>query len=171
MATESKWNRNKYRVLLAVTGILTIILGIWSLMTPYKAIIGITWVFGISMLVAGISSIIIWNDLKGTIERSSGLLINGLMTIILGLILIFTHTTSFIMISTLFAVWFIIDSITSFSFAELNRYPAVSYIFSFIGIILGVVLLFSPTLSLTTLLFIISFTLITYGVMAVIKAI
>lgn len=170
MSAEIKWNKNKYRILLAITGVIAIILGVWAMMAPYKTIVAITWVFGILMIIAGAGSIVIWNDLKGTLDRTAGLLISGLISIVLGGILLFTHVTSFIMLSTLFAVWFIIDSVTSCSFAELSRSPMLSYIFGFIGIVLGVILLFSPTLSLTALVFMIGFTLITYGIMAIIKA-
>ena len=164
-------NQAKYRWVAGIAGILAICLGFWMWNSPMKAVVAMTWVFGIIMLITGIGSIIVWNDAKSLMPRSTGLLLNGILSIIIALIMMFSHTGSLIMLATLFAVWFIIDSVTWFSFADLSNHPTMSRIFSMIGIILGVLLLFSPELSLSTLVVFVSVTLIVYGIVVIVKVI
>lgn len=169
---ETKYlTQPKYRWLAGIIGLLAIILGIWMWRKPVGAIIAMTWVFGIIMLIAGIGSIVVWNDVRTAVQRSTGLLINGILNIIIAAIMMFSHTGSLLMLATLFAVWFIVDSCTWFSFAELSNHPTLSRCFSIIGVILGVLLLFSPMLSLSTLVVFISVTLIIYGIVVIVKVI
>lgn len=169
---ETKYiNQPKYRWIAGIAGLLAIILGIWMWRQPVKAIVAMTWVFGIIMLITGIGSIIVWNDIKKIAQRSTGLLINGILNIIIAAIMMFSHTSNFLMLATLFAVWFIIDSCTWYSFAELSLHPTLSRVFSIIGVILGVLLLFSPMLSLSTLVVLVSVNLIIYGFVVIVKVI
>lgn len=164
-------NQPKYRWIAGIAGLSAIILGVWMWRTPVKAVIAMTWIFGLVMLVTGIGSIIVWHDVKQVMPRSIGLLLNGILNIVIAAIMMFSHTSSFLMLATLFAVWFIVDSCTWFSFSELSVHPILAKVFSIIGIILGVVLLFSPMLSLSTLVVCVSVTLIIYGFVVIIKII
>lgn len=164
-------NQPKYRWIAGIAGLLAIILGVWMWRQPVKAVIAMTWIFGIVMLITGIGSIVVWNDIKKITQRSTGLLINGILNIIIAAIMMFSHTSSLFMLATLFAVWFIVDSCTWFSFAELSGHPLLSKVFSIIGVILGVLLLFSPMLSLSTLVVLVSVTLIIYGFVVIVKVI
>lgn len=164
-------NQAKYRWIAGIAGALAVCLGFWMWNSPMKAVVAMAWIFGIIMLVTGIGSIIVWNDVKEFMHRSTGLLLNGILSIIIALIMMFSHTGSLIMLATLFAVWFIVDSATWFSFADLSNHSTMSRIFSMLGIILGVLLLFSPELSLSTLVVLVSVTLIVYGVVLIVKVI
>lgn len=164
-------NQPKYRWLAGIAGVLAIILGVWMWQKPVNAVIAMTWLFGIVMLITGIGSIVVWNDIRKITQRSTGLLINGVLNVIIAAIMIFSHTTSFLMLAILFAVWFIVDSCTWFSFSELSVHPTLSKVFSIIGVILGVLLLFSPMLSLSTLVVFVSVTLIIYGFVVIVKVI
>lgn len=164
-------NQSKYRLIDGISGVLTVILGILIWQKPVSAVIAMTWIFGIVMLITGIGSIVAWNDVKKVVQRPTGLLINGVLNIIIAIIMIFSHTGSLLMLATLFAVWFVVDSCTWFSFSELSGYPTLSKIFSIIGVILGVLLLFSPVLSLSTLVMFVSVTLIIYGFVVIAKVI
>lgn len=169
---ETKYiNQPKYRWIAGIAGLLAIILGIWMWQQPVKAIVAMTWIFGIIMMITGIGSIVVWNDIKKFAQRSTGLLINGILNIIIAAIMIFSHTSSLLMLATLFAVWFIIDSGTWYSFADLSLHPTLSRIFSIIGVVLGVLLLFSPMLSLSTLVVLVSVNLIIYGFVVIVKVI
>jgi len=170
MNEEKYINQPKYRWIAGIAGLLSIIIGIWMWHKPVTAVIAMTWVFGIILLITGIESIIIWNDVKKFVQRSAGLLINGILNIIIAIIMMFSHS-NLLMLATLFAVWFIVDSCTWFSFSELSSHPILSKIFSIIGVILGVLLLFSPMLSLSTLVVLISVNLIIYGIVVIVKVI
>lgn len=163
-------NTTKHRWLTGITGAIAIILGFWSWSAPIAAVATMTWVFGILMLVAGIASIVAWKDMKDDIERPTGLMVSGIFSIVIAAILMFTHMTSFVMLATLFAVWFIVNSCTAFSFADLSHYPTWARIASVIGVVFGVILLFAPLLSLAALLITVSVTLIAYGIMAIVNA-
>ncbi|MBS0953544.1 HdeD family acid-resistance protein [Lactiplantibacillus plantarum] len=172
MMDEVKYiNQPKYRWIAGIAGLLAIIIGFWMWRKPVNAVIAMTWIFGIIMLITGIGSIVVWNDVKRVAQHSAGLLINGILNIIIAAIMMFSHTSSILMLAVLFAVWFIVDSCTWFSFADLSGHPTLSKVFSIIGIILGVLLLFSPMLSLSTLVMFVSVTLIVYGFVVIVKVI
>lgn len=171
MNKENYINQPKYRWMAGISGLMSIIIGIFMWRKPATAVIAMTWIFGIILLITGIESIIVWSDVKKVIQRSAGLLINGILNIIIALIMMFSHTGSLLMLATLFAVWFIVDSCTWFSFSELSSHPMLSKTFSIIGVILGVLLLFSPMLSLSTLVILISMNLIIYGIVVIVKVI
>lgn len=162
---------NKYRWLTGITGALAAVLGVWGLMNPGVSLIALNWVFGILLILGGGASIGAWFDFKDSIDRSSSLMVNGILGIILGAIMLIANTAGFILMAILFAVWFIVDSCTWFSYSDLSNHPTFSKIASVIGVVLGVILLLTPILSLGALFLTVSFSLIVYGIMAVIKAI
>ncbi|MBS0979167.1 DUF308 domain-containing protein, partial [Levilactobacillus brevis] len=102
---------------------------------------------------------------------SAAMLFNPILSIVFAAVLLFTHLTSLGMLATLFAVWFIVDSCTGFSFADFTNHPALQKTLSVIGVILGVILLFSPMLSLGALVLTVGIFLIIYGVMSIFKAV
>lgn len=172
MMDEVKYiNQPKYRWIAGIAGLLAIIIGFWMWRQPVNAVIAMTWLFGIIMLITGIGSIIVWNDTKRFAQRSVGLLLNGILNIIIAAIMIFSHTSSLLLLAVLFAVWFIVDSCTWLTFADLSGHPMLSRVFSIIGIILGILLLFSPILSLSSLVVFVSVTLIIYGFVVMVKVI
>lgn len=155
----------------AIAGLGAIILGAWGVMNPISSVIAMTWVFGLVLLIAGITEMVTYSHYKDVVAESSGILINGILTIIIAGILLFTQVTSMVMLATLFAIWFIVDSATWYSMAKVAMHPTLNKVMSIIGIILGIILLFAPALSLGTLVITISASLIIYGAMAIIKAI
>lgn len=162
---------SKYRWLSGITGALAVILGIVGLLNPLSSLVTISWVFGLLLILGGATTIGAWFDLKDSTDRSAGLMFNGILGIILGGIMLFTYGSGLIMMAILFSVWFIVDSCTSFSYSNLSNHPVWFKFASVIGVIVGVILLFSPVLSLGVLFLTVSFALIIYGIMAIVKAI
>jgi len=66
---------SKYRWLLGITGALAVILGIVGLLNPLSSLVTISWVFGLLLILGGATTIGAWFDLKGSKDRSSGLLL------------------------------------------------------------------------------------------------
>ncbi|MBS1007133.1 DUF308 domain-containing protein [Levilactobacillus brevis] len=162
--TQNRW-------LTGLTGAIAVILGIWTILNPITSVIAMTWIFGIVLLVSGISGIVNWYQLKDSTGQSAAMLFNPILSIVFAAVLLFTHLTSLGMLATLFAVWFIVDSCTGFSFADFTNHPVLQKTFSVIGVILGVILLFSPLLSLGALVLTVGIFLIIYGVMSIFKAV
>ncbi|MBS0948733.1 DUF308 domain-containing protein, partial [Levilactobacillus brevis] len=49
--TQNRW-------LTGLTGAIATILGIWAILNPITSVIAMTWIFGIVLLVSGISGIV-----------------------------------------------------------------------------------------------------------------
>jgi uncharacterized membrane protein HdeD (DUF308 family) len=78
-------------------------------------------------------------------------------------------------IAVIFALWFIISSANELTIAgffhQLNvGYYWLLFILDILGLIIGVVLLFSPMLSAITMVWLISFYLIVIGIVKIIQA-
>lgn len=166
MIREHKNNR----IVLVILGLVSIFIGLWAFFNPIKTVVSMTWLFGLLVLAAGIFEFITWNNLRKLDVKSFPILINAILSVVLSLLLIFTNMYSLIMLGVIFAIIFIVDSISWFEMASFSSHPKLSKTFSFIGIILGVILLFSPMYSLTVLLYTFVYMLIAYGIMTIIKA-
>lgn len=161
----------KSRWFLGISGILSIILGFWTLLNPVISVLSMTWIFGILFIASGITSIISWFENRDKEHNSISMILNGILSASLGSILVFTHLDSLVLLAMIFAAWLIVDSCSWYTIASQTKSPTLTKIFSVIGVILASILLLSPLFSLIALLYTVSFTLIIYGFMVLVKAI
>lgn len=102
-------------------------------------------------------------------------MISAIIDIIAGLIVLFRPGVGIVFIAIMFAIWFIFDSAidiaTAGVFKQFSRgYSVWLIILSILGIILGIILLFSPMLSAMTIVWLLSAYLLTFGIIKVIQA-
>ncbi|MBS0956472.1 HdeD family acid-resistance protein [Lactiplantibacillus plantarum] len=164
LTTGSRW-------MIGITGALGVLAGIWALMNPIISVLSMTWIFGILMIVAGITGLVSWFKTRSQHSTSISIFMSSIVSLLLGGILAFTHVYSLAILSLAFAIWFIVDSCSWFALAKESNMPVLTRVLSIIGILVGIGLLFAPVLSLAALLYVVSFSLMIYGVMAIIKAV
>lgn len=97
-----------------LNGLLNIMLGIMLLSSPKEALIATyAWLFAIALLMFGISELSLRNRLKFFgVEDTSGLMINGVLSIIFSFVLFFIPQAS-IAISYILAIYLIVGGVTA----------------------------------------------------------
>lgn len=160
-----------------IIGILFLIGGFISIAKPDKTLQLLSVIMGVGFLLYGIYELLIRRRWVRTMGGSTGWVIfSGIIDLILGLIFVFQPNFGILYIAIIFAIWFIFDSIMDFTTARFFKETASKgyywtlVILSILGIVLGVILLFSPMISAMTIVWIISFFLLLFGFVKIIQA-
>lgn len=157
-------------------GILFILGGFISFSKPDRTLQLLSVIIGVVFIFDGIFELTIRRRfLRSLHESSAWVIVLGALNVVLGIIFIFHPGFGTLYIAIIFAAWFIIDSAMELSVGRLFKgisggYYWLTIVFSILGIILGVVLLFSPIVSALTVVWIVSVFLIVFGVLKVIQA-
>lgn len=77
-----------YKILSVIMGILLIIGGICCVATPISTYAVLPDLMGIAMMVEGIGCIIAWANLKAAGEKNGLLILNGILSVILGIVVV-----------------------------------------------------------------------------------
>lgn len=160
------------RVLLLIFGILLIILGFVLFATPGMDAIVLGYIVCILMLVFGIAEIVFYCTHHKMHVASGWVLADGILTAILGLLLLFMPGAQILTMSIIFAIWVLFTGITSFASA-FSAKDAGSHSWGWnlaagiIGILLGFWLMFDPMLSIMTIGFLVPIAFIFEGVSAI----
>lgn len=160
-----------------ILGILFIILGIYTFTNPTAALGGFVIVYGIVAIVTGIADIVFYVRL----EKRTGFgpvtsLVGGIISILIGILLLFNVGAGIIAISILFPFWFIIHCIArlaNLGAIKLLAGKAQFYLALFVnilGLVLGLLLLFNPFASSVALSYIIAVYLLVSGVSSIVIA-
>lgn len=159
-----------------LVGILFILGGFLSFSRPDRTLQLLSVIIGVVFLFDGVFELTIRRRfLRSLHESAAWVIILGTLNIVLGIVFIFHPGFGTLYIAIIFAVWFILDSIMELSVGRLFKgvsggYYWLTIIFSILGIILGVVLLFSPVVSALTVVWIVSVFLIIFGVLKIVQA-
>ena len=159
-----------------IVGVLFTIAGIASFTRPDKTLHFLAIVAGIAFIFRGIYELWFRQRIGRILGESSGWLIfSAILDIILGIIFLFQPGFGVLFIAIIFAIWFILDSITELLsakfFKEFHRgYYWFIVILAILSLVLGVILLFSPLLSAITVVWLVSTFLIVFGIMKLIQA-
>lgn len=155
--------------LMLISGILIVLLGIIMLFTPLQNLAALAVFIGIAMLVSGVSEIISFFSAE-RFERSGWALTSGIITTILSLWIIFGRGSEMLLalFPIVFALWIITSGIIRIIGSRSLKADGFSnwvwtLVFGILGIVLGVVLLFSPWLSSMVIACTVAVMLISYG--------
>lgn len=141
-----------------VIGILLIGLGVLAFARPALALTGMVFVYGIAAVVMGVADIILYIQA----ERYTGFapilsLVSGILSVMSGVMLMTYPKTGVLVLTVLFPIWFIAHCISRLVHLNHIRFVAgdgvycVTLLLNIAGLILGMLMLFSPMLTLTTL--------------------
>ena len=139
-------------------GILLIVLGIWSFISPGLALTSMVFAYGIAAIIMGIADVVLCIK----IERYTGFgpiisLISGILSIMSGVMLLVYPTAGALVLTLLFPIWFIahcISRLTHLHYIRLTAGKRMYYftlVINIIGLILGIMMLLSPLFTLATI--------------------
>ncbi len=154
-----------------IVGVVCILIGVYTFTRPQQALNGFAVAYGILAIIMGIADIAFYINM----ERHTGFgpvieIISGILNIFIGFFLIVYSHISVLIASIFFAVWIIAHSIgrlinvgiVKFYEGKTGYYTAL--IINIIGLVLGLLMLFSPFASVVSIAFIIALYLIAFGI-------
>lgn len=152
-----------------IVGILLVILGVFMLFTPITNLFTIAWVISLSLLFSGIIMIVTYFS-SNKIYRSGWMLMDGILSTVIGAWIIFGRNIEnfAIIIPFVFAVWImavsIIRAVGSLSLKSMGfRQWGWTLALGILGIVLGILLIYSPVASFISVSILISTLFIAYG--------
>ena len=161
-----------------VIGIALVLLGLWALADPVMALKGMAFVYGIAAVVMGVADILLYIQ----VERYTGLgpviaLIAGILSVMSGIMLLLYPGAGVMALALLFPIWFIAHCISRLT--QVNHIRLVSgdgmyyvtLVIHIIGLVLGILMFFSPVLTLTYIRLFASAYLILLGVDSILTAV
>ena len=102
------------RILSIITGALLIAAGIYCLCNQDVAAMSAGIVLGLLMLIAGIVEIVIFAGTSRFILGSGWLLLDGVLTVVMSLFLLFNHWFTMMSLPILFTVWLLFSGVSRF---------------------------------------------------------
>ena len=102
------------RILNIVAGILLIAAGIYCLCNEDVAVLSAGLMLGVFMLAAGIAEIVVFAGTSGMLIGSGWLLLDGVLTVIMSLFLLFNQWFTLLSLPFIFTVWLMFSGISRF---------------------------------------------------------
>lgn len=163
---------NTIRWLLLIFGILLALLGIVMFATPGMNTVVMAYVVCILMIVYSIAEIAFYIAHRKSHAVSGWLLADGIITAILGLLLLSMPGAQILTMSIMFAFWVLFTGVTRTSAAFAARDAGSSnwgwvLAAGILGILMGVWLLFDPLLAVVTIGFLLPVAFVVQGISAV----
>ena len=100
------------RILNIVAGILLIAAGIYCLCNEDVAVLSAGLMLGIFMLAAGIAEIVVFAGTSGVLIGSGWLLLDGVLTVIMSLFLLFNQWFTMLSLPFLFTLWLLFSGVS-----------------------------------------------------------
>ncbi|EFS04145.1 membrane protein, putative [Listeria seeligeri FSL S4-171] len=160
------------RILVLLAGIAMIVLGIWFLFHPGISLLTSTLMFGFLLLISGIFNTVSYFSDKKLQKVSGWVLADGILSILLGFLLLFNEFAGTETIVLLFGMWVlfagIMRTIGAFT-AKQNNVQGWGWILTIgiIGIVVGFIALFNPVVSAIGIVLIVGIFFIVQGISAI----
>ena len=146
--------RNKFKWGELITGLLLITLGVVTLIKPNNILTSAVVIYGIIVIVMGIEDLVKFVRISSFTGIGPTLsLISGILSVMCGVMLIANPNLGKWALMVLFPIWFIAHCISKLTRVRFMRqfsdsfYYVLSMILNVIGVVLGFMMLFSPSLS------------------------
>ena len=158
------------RILWLVSGILLIVCGAYVLLHPAQTLMSIASLIGIVTLFSGAFSLATYFTQKDEIFGAKGILLDGILDVILGVLLIIYPTSSLIanLFLGLMSIWVISKGATAIYHAilakEFERYWYVLLIIGILLLLFGILALFKPIITMVAISVILGVFLISDGI-------
>ena len=107
-------NSKTMKVLNIIAGVLLIAAGIYCLCNQNIAALTAGLMVGVFMLVSGVIEIVVFAATSGVLFGSGWLLLDGILTVILSLFLLFNQWFTMMSLPLLFTVWLLFSGISRF---------------------------------------------------------
>ena len=160
-----------------IIGILLILLGIFTFLSPGSALTGVVIIYGVIAVIMGIADIIFYVKVEKYVGFGPSIsLISGVLSIMSGIMLLVYPNAGKWVLTLLFPIWFIAHCISRLSHLGTIRVVAGSFYYYFalivniLGIVLGVIMILNPFISGISISLAVGAYLILTGVESVIIA-
>ena len=161
-----------------IVSILLVVLGVYTLSSPGAALESAVIIYGILAVVMGVFDIVVYVRL----ERRTGFgpvisLVTGIISILAGVMILLETVSGVLALSWLFPIWFICHCISRLMNLGLTRLAAgrafyyLALVLNILGLIVGIVMCFSPLFSVLTLAYMVGFYLILLGIDGIVMAV
>ena len=158
------------RILWLISGILLIVCGVYALLHPAQTLMSIASLLGLATLFSGAFSLATYCTQRQELFGAKGILLDGILDIILGILLIIYPTSA--LIANLFlgvmSIWVISKGAAAIYHAVLAKeFERSWYILLIIGILLvlfGILALIKPIISMVAISVILGVFLISDGI-------
>ena len=137
-----------------IIGLLLIVLGVVTIIHPEGILTSAVVIYGIIAVVIGIEDLLKYVSLSRFVGIGPTLsLISGILSVMCGAMIIARPNVGKWALTILFPIWFIAHCVSKLTRANFMRkfsssfYYFLSMILNIIGIVLGIVMFFSPSLS------------------------
>ncbi|WP_050614190.1 HdeD family acid-resistance protein [Bacillus testis] len=161
------------RFLVLLSGLAMICLGFWFVLNPPVSLVAITVFIGLLMIVSGIFHIILFFYHRNQRKTSGWLMADGLLTLLLGVVLVFDRVTGTLTLIYFFSFWVLFSGllrlIAGFEAREFG-FRSWGWIMGsgVIGMILGFIALFNPILTAIGMVIMIGSLFVVQGIYALV---
>ena len=107
-------NKTTMRTLSILAGVLLIAAGIFCLCNKQAAVVSAGVVLGVFMLCAGIVEIVLFSVVGGLVLGAGWLLLDGVLTVLLSMLLLFNRWFTMVSLPLLFTLWLLFTGVTRF---------------------------------------------------------
>ncbi|MCO6527689.1 MAG: DUF308 domain-containing protein [Lactobacillus sp.] len=158
-----------------IAGVLMIVAGLFLILHPGRALHAFVLLFAILSIVQGFVWLAVYSHLRYFISFSWLAIISGVIDIIIGILFLYSYDAAGLTIAYLFAFWFLFDSVSGISFtwhlkSTLGSYFWINMILSVLSLFIAIGMMFNPALSALTLIWLVSFWLLIFGVSEIVAA-
>lgn len=170
---EYKGERNWWSI---AVGALFIVMAIAIFSRPLSTLVSLSYLFGfLALLHAFIVGYEAWSDRKMAQASSGWWIVTVVLDIVIAVLFIGHIMAGISVIGVLFAIWFIWDSIFEIYMARVVRPLSGGTAFwttllGCISVFLGFVMLFSPMLAASVMVWMIAFYLLAFGILIVARS-
>lgn len=103
------------KIITIILGALLAVGGVYCMFTPVATYATIGWLIGVSMIMEGIASIIMWSELRRSGLANGWTLAGAILSIVLGIFLVGSYVARFsidVFIAYLIAIWIVVSGIS-----------------------------------------------------------
>ena len=167
---ETMKNKVKYWWVSLLIGVLSIVLGIWCLVTPDVTLVALTMIFIATFLVSGIMEISFAVSNRKIISGWGFVLTGGILDLIFGIILIFIPTVLATTVLIFFiGFWIMFRAIWGIGIAidmQRNHITGWGWLLALaiLGVLFSVLFIISPTFGASVMIAFASIAFIFYGI-------
>lgn len=154
-----------------LTGILFVLLGIFTFIRPGSAITGLVFLYGILATLTGIADIVFYAKMENHMGFGPTIsLVSGILSLLAGLMLLLHPGAGAWAMALLFPLWFITHCISRLTHLPIIRitsgtgYYYFSLIVNILGLVLGFYMILDPVFSFFSAAYIIEFYLMLTGI-------
>ena len=104
-------SRKAVKILSTVSGVILIAAGIYCLVREDAALVTGALLLGVSMLASGVAELVIFAKWGGSVFGSGWLLLDGILTVIMSLFLLFNRVFTLLYLPFLFSAWLLFSGI------------------------------------------------------------